>query len=554
MKTKIKILLSASIAVLICACSDFLDEDTRGRQNQKTFYTSESLAFTGLAGIYQRAFDGGALRQNMIARQEGYSDLFTYKFGASADATCFPKYSLTPEQTHVTAPWTLAYLVIFTANEFINAMENNSVIDVEARTEFIREAKVLRAFMYYHLVNRWGDVPLIVKPIDTKVTARVRTPKAEIWQYLITDLEDASNLPEKGANRRGGISKGRIDKGAAMFLLAKVHLSNVADVNGTDHFTRAKAVLDNFPSGYELMPSITKVWKIDDEHNAESIFELDNKSGQIPSQGLPALGFFLPSGSWKGANGTNPVNDYLIKMTGWGNWDNVADATSWYDTPGMSERTLYYFSSNPVTGLDPTTYRTQYKYKKKDGTVATIEFTHPSLGFNCHLMKFVDLAHFANYGDHAVGDTDVNFIFFRYADVVLMKAEVECEVGSQPTALALLNSIRKRTEDTGDKLYTMTLPAGANEIFLADKAALREAIRNERALELIGEGWRFYDLKRWGNQYALEKLRQSRQVNIIGTAVDYLAEDLANITENKLLWPIPEGEVKGNKLMVQNPL
>lgn len=552
MKTKIIILISTVLA--LSSCSDFLEEDTRGRQEQGTFYTSENLAFASLAGIYQRVFAGDCYRQNLAVRQDACSDLHTYKPVASADAVCFPKYNLTPEETHVSLNWTGAYLVIFTANEFIHAMETNTVIAEDAKLEFVREAKFMRALMYYHLVNRWGDVPLITEPVDTQVTARARTPKTEIWQQLITDLEDASKLPEKGSPRKGGASTGRVDRGAAMFLLAKVHLSNVTDENGTDHFTKAKAVLDAFPDGYALMPSITKVWRMTDEYNAESIFEMSNTSGQMPQQNFGALGYLLPTGNWRGANGTYPVNDYLLKMAGFGNWDNASEATSWYDTPGLSERTLYYYSSNPVTGLDPANIHTQYRYKKKDGSTATVNFTTSALGYNSHLIKFVDLSGFDSYADHAVGNTDVNMVIFRYADVVLMRAETECEIGDSAVALALLNSIRKRPEDVGDPLYTMTAPTGEREIYLADKAALREAIRNERALELVGEGWRFYDLKRWGNTYALAKLRESRRTNIPGTAEDYRPEDIGNITENKLLWPIPEGEMEGNAAMVQNPM
>jgi hypothetical protein len=203
---KIKIGISVLIALVMSSCAGFLDEDTRGRQEQSTFYTSEGLAFAGLTGLYQRIFTAQTFRENLSNRQDACSDLHTYKPVASADAYCFPRYTLTPEQVHVGNPWTGLYLAIFTANEFIRAMETNTVIDQAAREEFMREAKVIRAIMYYHLINRWGDVPMIMEPIeDTSVTDRARTPKAEIWQQLIVDLEDAAaNLPAKGTARKGG--------------------------------------------------------------------------------------------------------------------------------------------------------------------------------------------------------------------------------------------------------------------------------------------------------------------------------------------------------------
>jgi hypothetical protein len=130
-----------------------------------------------------------------------------------------------------------------------------------------------------------------------------------------------------------------------------------------------------------------------------------------------------------------------------------------------------------------------------------------------------------------------------------MKAEVECELnGATKTGLGYLNQIRKRA---GETQYSLTNENGLRP--LNNQAEMREAIRNERALELVGEGHRFYDLKRWGNEYAMAKLKASRQAFIQGTTFCYKPEDLTNIQDFRLMWPIPEGEMNGNSLMKQNP-
>ena len=130
-----------------------------------------------------------------------------------------------------------------------------------------------------------------------------------------------------------------------------------------------------------------------------------------------------------------------------------------------------------------------------------------------------------------------------------MQAEVECELnGRTQKALDLLNKIRDRAEEAP---YSYDKKEGYRQ--LISKEELREAIRNERALELIGEGHRFYDLKRWGSEYALRKLKESRKAHIEGTEFCYRSEDLINIKEEYLLWPIPESEINANNKITQNP-
>ena len=212
-----------------------------------------------------------------------------------------------------------------------------------------------------------------------------------------------------------------------------------------------------------------------------------------------------------------------------------------------SARTSYYYSRKPLSSEVSPDYKGEYVYTNSSGQQEKIIFTNATTPLYSHIMKFAD---FSSYGHKfAVGDCPFNVIIYRYADVVLMKSEVECELnGMSDIALDLLNQVRKRA---GESLYSFTEKSGT--IILESKEDLREAIRNERALELIGEGHRFYDLKRWGNDYAIKKIKESRQAHIINTEFCYRPEDLSNISEEKLLWPIPESEINANDLMIQNP-
>lgn len=122
-----------------------------------------------------------------------------------------------------------------------------------------------------------------------------------------------------------------------------------------------------------------------------------------------------------------------------------------------------------------------------------------------------------------------NYIFLRLADIILLKAEALNELGDVNGAAALVNQIRSRVD------LPNTTAAGQDE--------MRLAIEKERRLELAFEGHRWFDLKRTG-----------RAIEVINNAVDQNGQKLGyNLTENRLLWPIPQGELDLNTSLVQNP-
>lgn len=521
MKTIIKSFLLYSMILVMSSCERFLEEDPKGKQMQETFYNTDIEAFGGLMGLYSNVTNtNNGIRQNLIIRSEACSDLLTYKFVASADAIAFPIYRLTSEIQPLQSIWNYCYSVIFGTNSYIVALSSNtsSKISSEKKEQYIKEAKFFRALMYYHLVMLWGDVPLRTEPTNMQNTDIVRTPATQVWAQVIQDLTDASTLPEKKDTPNG-----RISKGAVLTLLAKVYLMK-------NDFNNAKQILDQI-SGYSLMADINDVWSTQHKYNNESIWEINCEKGTLPKQGLVLLSFFLPMHSdFKNTNATHPVNDYLLMMTE-------------KDSP----RTKLFYSKKPLSSEVSANYKGEYKYTTDSGEGKTIIFTIATEPLFSHLMKFTDFSTVGTKFDPS--DCPFNLIVFRYADVVLMKAEVECQLnGATNIAIGYLNQIRERA---GETQYTFTNEEGLRQLNNQDE--MREAIRNERALELVGEGHRFYDLKRWGNEYALAKLKSSRQAYIQGTTFCYKPEDFINIEEYRLLWPIPEGEINGNSLMKQNP-
>lgn len=506
--------------VCLMSCSDFLVEDPKGAQMQETFYKTDSEMLGGLMGIYSKIIDSEhGPTHSFITRNDGCSDLHTYKPIAAADAVAFCKYTLTPTTPPLVSTWKYCYSVINTINAYLAALENNESgeLNQELKSVYIKEAKFFRALLYFHLVMRWGDVPLRTDPVDVMNTDIARSPQSEVWSQVMKDLGEAVSLPAKDKQ-----PKGRINRGAALTLLSKAYLM-------LGDFEHAETSLNQI-EGYSLMPDIKDIWSTQKKYNQESIWEVNRERGTLPKQGLGMLCFFIPMhDTFKGTCSTHPVNDYLLSMT----------------EPG-SVRTKLFYTKKPLSKEITSKYKGEYTYLLPTGKEKKIIFTKNTCPPFSHVMKYVD---FTNEGESFdVGDSPFNLIIYRYADVVLMKAEVECELnGPTEKALSYLNEIRKRAGETS---YSYTGEEG--HLLLCCQSELREAIRKERALELVGEGHRFYDLKRWGTEYAMNQLRLSREVHIEGTEPCYKPEDLDNIKEYRLLWPIPENEMKGNKLMKQN--
>ena len=524
---KVKIVFLIGILFLYNSCSGFLDEDPRGLQMVETFYNTESEAYGGLLGIYGRVRGGDLTTNHFFSRNHACSDASTYKPSATTDAVAFPRYRLLSDTPPLVNSWNQAYGTIFSINSFIQAMEINTSPKISSaiKEQYIREAKFFRAWLYYHLVMRWGDVPLRMEPTNMSETDIARTPVAEIWPRVIEDLTAALQLPDKN-----NTPKERISKGAAQVLLAKVHLMK-------GDYASAKTVLDQI-TGYRLMENIRDVWSPRSKFNDESIWEINNEEGTLPTQGNQALNLLMPVDAtyFQGGNGTYPVNHYLMAMTE----PNSPRTNVFFSLPPKIS-----YATNPEYGSN---YKGEFNYTNSNGQNVRLVFTNATLGPYAHIMKFVDLTQYLVPTRILMGNNSFNTIVFRFADVLLMKAECEVEAGNLTLALDYLNQIRRRA---GETQYTLTGEAGLRP--LNGQADLREAVRNERAVELVGEGHRFYDLKRWGTTYALAKLKASRTFVPDDMYDPYLPGDDTNITAERLNWPIPVDEMQGNALMVQNP-
>src|SRR5258708_3508739 len=165
-------------------------------------FFSDATAAAVLTGIYTNMSSGNS---GVNGGFYGIASIFLYPALSADELTLYdinnaaylPYYSneLTNSNTGGSSDyWTAIYPVIYVANSAIEGLNNNSALTPSVKQQLMGEAKFMRAFCYFYLVNLYGDVPLVTGT-DYKLNAVLpRTSKAQVWQQVIRDLQDAENL------------------------------------------------------------------------------------------------------------------------------------------------------------------------------------------------------------------------------------------------------------------------------------------------------------------------------------------------------------------------
>lgn len=346
------------------------------------------------------------------------------------------EFSIDATNTNVSRDWAYLYSTIGKANEIINNVERvpDQQLSNTRKSEIKGEASFIRAFMYFHLVRLWGDVPIQLTEIRT-VSAELlpeiypimfpaRSPQAEVYAQIIADLEYAL-----GTVRVSAPNKGLITKGAVNSVLAKVYATREPkDWNKVLEHTAAVIA-----GGYSLLPEYDMLWNNQNENSAESIFEI-NYEGTNASGNWGASMFM--GTDWKKFN--TPSND-LVRA---------------FDQEGDVIRKNSSIVFKNVSGLWSDPY-------------------WPSTNFP-----------FINKYRNITSPSPQNYIFIRLADILLLRAEALTETGDLTSAADLVNQVRERVD----------LPP----ITETTQDAMRLLIAKERRLELAFEGHRWFDLKRTG--------------------------------------------------------
>lgn len=307
MKTFRKLFLLFVLSGIAMSCSDsFLELNPISNATADNFKTKDDFdlavnaAYTSLYTIYHPE---GAV--SYVNEQMSDNAIMFNISGIQADKWQFKDYSLMTTNTMVYQFWQDYYKAIFNTNIVLNKIETAS-LDATYKDDVKAQMMFLRALYYFHLVQIWGDVPLVTTPITgDEAYSVLRSPKAQVYDQIKKDLLFAiDKLPLASA-----ITKlGKASKGAAQTLLGKVYLTQ------GDKTAAAAILKDVYTSNqYTLLPTFASLWGPDVKNTKESIFEIQYLGGSTSAPYSRYYQTFYPNNNFLGfyGSGMNQVTDDL---------------------------------------------------------------------------------------------------------------------------------------------------------------------------------------------------------------------------------------------------
>lgn len=474
----------AALLLGVGACQkDFLDVKPQGEFTPEDFFSSNPQAAEGLVNaIYNKMLDWNIHSFSWNGVSSITSD--DAEKGSDPGDTGTDKheldnYTFSPTSLSFNEIWEGNYQGIARANQALRYLPELTIGDT-LKTRLIGEASFLRAYFYFNLVRSFGGVPRVTTvPDPTNAAdleaARIRASVADIYALIEADLTTAiANLPEKGQ-----LDVGRATRGAAQAMLAKAALYQ-------KKWAQVQTLTDALiASGrYALAADYATLWREVGENNIESIFEVQGL-GLTPNKGIQ--GYAVQQG--------------VRGQFGWGFNTPTADLAAAYE-PGDKRRdaTIIFAGETLWDGEKIIASPPNPRYNEK----AYISRTKETFNGNDW-------------------ESNKNMRVLRFAEVLLMNAEANNELGRATQALERLNLVRVR--------------AGLPALTMTSQTALRTAIWNERRVELAFEHDRTFDLRRQGR-----------------AGVVMRAHGKPYVDGKHDLFPIPQRQIdlSGNKL-AQNP-
>lgn len=264
-----------SLGLLCGGCSDFLEEDPSAIGTAETYFPTSSGFDGALNACYSSLRAVHNNRNLWLWGTDQFSSTNGYPTekdpGTYTNIDVYSSMSLNSENVDIKAFWERAYIGVDRCNRVISLSGDAQISETE-RVIKVEEAKTLRALYYYYLVEQFGAIPFPLKPYESLQITAERIPEDTIYEQLVQDLEYAQSvLPLTSAQF------GRVTKGVAQFLLAKLYLTRgYREYAKGDDFVNAAKYADLIISSgtYNLLPDFRKLFVPGNEKNDEIIFSV----------------------------------------------------------------------------------------------------------------------------------------------------------------------------------------------------------------------------------------------------------------------------------------
>jgi hypothetical protein len=519
------------LAMTLLSCGHILEEDPVSLATADSHYTTESGIEDGLKASY------AALRY-LYGQENGFfltvtgTDIFTNGFGGIANNPHINNYSpnLLGTSATVTAIWDALYKGVNQCNTVIARVALVAGLSEDKKARIEGEARFLRALYYFHIVQQWGGVHFTLEETQGVETEANRTTESVFYsEGIIPDLEfAAANLPPKAGE------PGRIDKAAAEALLARVHLT----VGNWAEAERLSAKVINDYS-FQLVKPYSNLWDIDNENNSEFIWTVQfTEDPLFNGEGNSGHLYFIFDYTFHPAmvrdieNG-RPYQRFLPTNYLFGLYDRDKDArwegsfkTTWLANrtavinghtvnPGDTAIHIVMFPVSDQEKLAKPYWLIDYKGNWIGNVTEFQEIGTNQRRNYPSLRKFLDpLRPSVN---ETAGRRD--FPVIRLAEMYLIATEAAWRQNKGVEAANYVNVLRMRAAKPGKEADMLVDP---DEIDL-------DFILEERARELVGEKFRWYDLKRTGT--LLERVKKHN------------LDAAPNIKEMHLVRPVPQTQI-----------
>ena len=535
MKKLLYIICAISIACTFTACDKFLDEHTPqgtlSDEQAKTPENAEAMVVSAYA-IFTTAEDinSSFSMWNFDVRSDD-----AYKGGSgTSDGDVF--HQLEVEQGVLTTNWNLndIWVRLYNSLSRVNsaiALLNTTDDSYQMKSQRLAEMKFLRAYAHFLLKRLFKNIPFVVNENlsyqEYNELSNTEYTNDEGWQLIINDLMEAYNtLPVTQAD------KGRPTKAAAAAFLAKVYLykayrqddaktHQITSINQQDlekvieftnpslyaNYDLERDMHNNFRPEEQYENGIESIWAIQYSRNDGSTYgNLNWSYGLIPPN--------IPGATDGGTDFYKPSQN-LVNAFHTGD-----DGLPLLDTYNQKDYDMTADNADPRLFLTVGMPGLPYMFNKKFMMDKTSIWSRSNGGYGYYvtLKQNVDPDLIGEYlikGSYWA--SSMNRIVFRYADVLLMRAEAYAQLGNTEQAIALVNQVRTRAAGStqmisnyqnayGVKMYC----ANYKGTYSKDEAV--KIVKMERRLELAMEAERFFDLVRWGdaatviNKYYAEEM------------------------------------------------
>ena len=472
---------------------------------ENNVYTSVDGASAALNGIYSSLANFSYYSADFHHATLYMSGLFVTK--KPTDKNTIGSLSPEPSMNYTTNLWRVSYQTIARTNDMIANVPSDSNDD--QLNNILGISYFLRAHTYFNLVRLYGGVPLHTEPATGSSLNKPRSNVDAVYALIIADAENAKKLMFSA----GSQSSGRPGKEAASMLLAKVYMALAANDNASPNWKKAYDEAIQVYGKYSLVSNYGDLWASEStaNNNSESIFEI-----QFNEENASRLTrIFTPNAAFLGRG-----------------WERFRINPEVIDAHNAT------YPGDPRIDF---TFRSEYIKPTNNKPVKAYPSTTRK-NFNAGypwLNKYFAKDPFAT-----TDANNYNYVHYRYADLLLMLAEIENEMNGPTGAYKYVNEVLLRARNTASS----AVPANWSGL---SQDAFRSAIMKEYHFELLGEGQDFFVGHRRGYDFF-----KTNYIDVHNARNDKAFDIVYPDNSKVMLFPIPSVEIDTNEKISgtdQNP-